>query len=251
MEHVQERHAGDRGGLESGSTRIASAVALATAVIGLALVVVAAARGAGELRGGAAARGAAATAPSPATPTRPAPSPTSAPPVDPADPTAQAAACTAIPSGTVPSFVDVTEVTTGTQVDPRTGVATREVTLTSRASAVGTTEPFSIVVVVRRAGSTAVSTSSRPLDRAGDEQLGVGFDGTHLHKGVRTLAGAAWTTRVDAAAADLTYRISDTGATLFFAGLHAGDHIGVITAGGGACQAGDLDAQLAPGLEVH
>ncbi|HXA30339.1 MAG TPA: hypothetical protein VN193_16510 [Candidatus Angelobacter sp.] len=238
--------------------RLASAVALASTVVGLALVVVAAARAAGELRATNTLQ-AAATTPAPATPattagarsTGPATSSTPLPPTDPADPTAQAAACTGIPSGTVPSFVDVATVATGTQVDPRTGVATREVTATLRTSAVGVPEPFSIVVVVLRAGSTAVSTSTRPLDRAGDEQLAVGSDGTHLHKGVRALTGGAWQVRNDAAASDLTYRITGSDATLFFAGLHPGDRIGVITAGAGACQASDLDSQLAPALVVH
>jgi hypothetical protein len=261
MGDAQGRH-GLRRRPDTGATRIASVISLASVVIGLALIAVATARAVSETRAagtttsalGASTGESTATAsgsPAPASTTSPSTTPVAtAPPsptaVDPADPTAQAAACAAIPTGTVPSFLDVTGVTAGTEVDPRTQVATREVTATLRTSAVGVTQPFSIVIAVLRVGSTEEAGSTRPLDRAGDEQLAVGFDGSHLHKGVRTLAGGTWTLRADTAASDLSYRIDDSGATLFFTGLRPGDRVGVVTAAAAACQSKGLDAQLAP-----
>ncbi len=174
---------------------------------------------------------------------------TSQPPASPPglDLTALARSCDALPSGSVPPYLHITGLTSGTQTDPRTQVLTPSVTAALAGSPVDVTVPFSITATVLHAGDKAPTSQRQPIDRSGTVQLWVYSDGQARHKGIRTFTGGKWTMRLDAEADALTYRLSSArSATFYWAGLQPGDRFGFVTSAATGCAASGLDGSLAP-----
>jgi hypothetical protein len=158
-----------------------------------------------------------------------------------------AAACTSITaSAPVPPYLAFTQLSSSTPApDPRTHIPARSITAGLSASALDVTTPFAIIAIVSRAGDKAPTGQSRPIDRAGTEQLYVYLDGTTKHKAVRTFHAGVWTAVQDAAAGDLTYALKADQITFFWTGLNAGDRFGFISASGPTCAESGL-SQLQP-----
>lgn len=190
----------------------------------------------------------------PAKPAAAGPAPSQPPSTKPA-PTADAAsqvtplaACTSISAAApVPPYLAFTQLTgSGLAPDPRTKKATRSITAGLRASALDVTSPFAIIAIVSRSGDQPPGGQSRPIDRAGTEQLYLFSDGTTKHKAVRTFRDGAWTAVQDAAADGLTYDLTATKLTFFWTGLNSGDQFGFVSSGGApACAQSGLE-QLQP-----
>ena len=142
----------------------------------------------------------------------------------------------------------------GIQADPRSGKPTRWVGV-NLAAPIDTPErraAFSITAVLSD-GSTSAPSLTAPIDRAGTVQLWIFWDGTHLHKGVRTWDGRGWLMVQDADPAGESFTIALGGnqATMFWSGLRPGQHYGFITADQAGCVATALDANLSPTMTVR
>ncbi len=96
--------------------------------------------------------------------------------------------------------------------------------------------PFSVAMLIDDP-SLAPPTVDPPVDRLGQLQLWILWDGTNLHKSVRTWDGTAWTTRVDAEAEPLTIQIGDTGAAFWFPDVHPGENMAGLIAMPNVCEA--------------
>lgn len=166
------------------------------------------------------------------------------------DPTALPGACGGAPSGSVPAFLQMTGSSSAVQTDPRTGIATQEVTATLAASPVSLPVPFSIAATVLPQGTASVFGGTRVIDRTGTEQLYAFYDGQHLHKALRTFAGGTWTTLVDSAANAMTIDLTPSSASFFWSGMHPGDRVGFIAAGSAGCSTLGLNAVFVPQLTV-
>jgi hypothetical protein len=166
------------------------------------------------------------------------------------DPAALPGACNGVPSGSVPAFLQMTGSSAAVQTDPRTRIATQEVTTTLAASPVPLSAPFSIAALVLPEGTASVLGATRVIDRVGTEQLYAFYDGQHLHKALRTFANGVWTTLIDSAASAMTIALEQGSASFFWSGIHPGDHVGFITAGSAGCGAFGLNAVFVPQLTV-
>jgi hypothetical protein len=168
------------------------------------------------------------------------------------DPTALPGACSAIPMGTVPAYLQVSASSSGVKPDPRSQVPTQSVRAALGASPVGVSAPFAIVAVVLPQGASAPRAQSRVIDAAGTEQLYSYFDGQHLHKALRTFQNGAWTIVIDTAANVITFALTEgpNGAAFYWTGIHPGDRFGFIAASSTGCSDFGLDSTLTPTLTV-
>jgi hypothetical protein len=164
----------------------------------------------------------------------------------------QAARCSVIPtSQAVPGFLHLGVPTSaGPSRDPRTGAPTRRVTATLTGSMLSPTAPFDLVAIVSVPGSAPDAGASSPIDRAGERQLYLTYDGHTKHKAVRTLVNGSWTVQSDTEAGSLTLVISATTVSFYWTGLAPGDELGFVVASGGGCATAGLDANLQPTIPL-
>lgn len=167
------------------------------------------------------------------------------------DVVAPAEACTAIPSGKLPSGLAAVSSASGIGSDPVAGYSNPFVSV-RLASAVGTGTPaFDLIAVVLPyqatlpAASATASPSAPPVDRAGTLQLVAYWNGSSWVGALRSWSGAAWGLTI---AAGSGVNISQNGATvtLFWQGLAPGDKYGVIVASAAGCADLGLSSALAP-----
>ena len=167
------------------------------------------------------------------------------------DPVALARGCASIPGGSIPPSLQVTGFSSGVQPDPRTGAATQEVTATLAAAPSAGSAPYSLAAVVLPAGAAAPTGRGRPIDLAGVAQLFTSFDGAKLHKALRTFNAGAWTTVADSDATAISFQFADTNVSLYWSGMHPGDHVGFVTATASGCSAFGLNSALVPQLVIR
>jgi hypothetical protein len=176
-------------------------------------------------------------------------SPTPSPTASPAglDLTALDQACAAIPSGQMPTYLQIkTMLSYPPAADPRTHALVRRVSALTAASLFDVHTPYAVAAVVVRTGHTSATGQARPIDRAGEVQLWTYSDGAARHKGIRTFANGRWTMVQGAAADALTFAIGDLGVSYYWTGLNAGDRFGFVTAASTGCGTAGLDANLQP-----
>jgi hypothetical protein len=158
-------------------------------------------------------------------------------------------ACRSLPMGSVPAYLAVASVANDIGPDPRTQASTRRVgVVTAQSITPSQGKPaYSITAVLLPTGASA-PTSGVPVDRAGTVQLWIFWDGTALHKGIRTWNGQSWrmTDENDPASNALTISVGDNAASFYWAGLQAGERFGFVTADTGGCTANALGADLTP-----
>lgn len=163
------------------------------------------------------------------------------------DPTILAGTCTAIPTGTVASYLVLDRVGAGVDADPRTQAPTPWVGAAGpgQIPAQADRRELSFAAVVTRPGRPN-GTGPRAIDRMGSTQLWAYWDGTALHKGLRVWNGTAWDLKVDADADAMTLALRQNGVVFYWAGLAPGDRFGFVSAEVGACRGVALDATGAP-----
>jgi hypothetical protein len=155
-------------------------------------------------------------------------------------------ACTALPSGSVPPYLQITGWTSGKKTDPVTHVAEESVTATLAGNPTGVNAPFAIIAVIFPAGVTTTPMFSMPLiDTIGTAQLYAWADGTARHKALRTFSGGTWVTDNNPSSMHFSLS-SDKTATLFWTGMHAGDQFGFVTAAPAGCASAALTPTFTP-----
>jgi hypothetical protein len=163
--------------------------------------------------------------------------------------TVLADACRTLTSGAGAPYLAIAAVSNDNAVDPRTRVPTPRVgILTTQAISPSQGKaPFAIVAVVLPAGDSS-PTRGLAVDRAGTVQLWISWDGTALHKGIRTWDGRSWrmADERDPASNALTIALDGNTASFYWAGLRPGTRVGFVTADAAGCSARSLDATGRP-----
>jgi hypothetical protein len=154
--------------------------------------------------------------------------------------------CAALPSGTVPPYLQMTGWTSGIQTDPATHASEESVTVMLAGSPVGVPAPFAIVAVIFPANATQSPAFASPLiDNIGTVQLYAWSDGQKRHKALRTFQGGTWTT--DDNPSTMHFALASAGtAKLFWTGMHPGDRFGFVSAAPTGCSAAALSSTLMP-----
>ena len=191
-------------------------------------------------------QGAASLASARPAPSAPATVAATASPSAPVDPTVLAGACVSTTSGSVPPYLVMDKVGSGTDPDPRTQIPTRWVGAAGSGSIPAGARPaLSFVAILSRAGQPN-GAGPRIIDRLGSLQLWAYWDGSSMHKGIRTFAGGTWQLLVDTQADALTADLHANGIALFWAGLRAGDRYGFVSSSASGCRPVALDAGGTP-----
>jgi hypothetical protein len=189
-----------------------------------------------------------------ATPTQATLPPSDLPTGSPVDVVSAAEACTAIPSGQVPSQLRIASVTSGIGSDPAVGYSNPYVSVRLGGTVASGTTAFSLIAVILPFQATmpvttataTVSPSAPPVDRAGTLQLVAYWNGTAWTGALRSWSGGVWGLTIGTGSG---VDISQNGATvtIFWQGLAPGDKYGVIMASSTGCADLGLSSSLVPG----
>lgn len=162
----------------------------------------------------------------------------------PANVLAPVAACTAIPTGKVPTALALASTTSGIGTDPAVGYSNPYVA-THLAGTVGSgTAAFSLVTAVLPYQATAPATSP-PIDRAGTVQLIAYWNGSAWVGALRSWSGSSWTLSVGTTSGVDVIQ-AGTVVTVYWQGLVEGDKYGVVVASTSGCAALGMNAALVP-----
>lgn len=160
---------------------------------------------------------------------------------------APAGRCTSF-TAELPPFPRPQTVTSGQGPDPRTNVSTPFISTTFAGpvpTEASSRAPFSVTVVLSRAGQ-GTSDGTRAIDRTGSMQLWAYWDGTTMHKAIRTWTGTSWQVRTNTAADELTVALRAQSLAVYWNGLRAGDQYGSIVAAAGGCRSIGTDDRGRP-----
>lgn len=151
------------------------------------------------------------------------------------DLTALAAECAVVPQGDVPGWRP-SDPTSGVAPHPDTGDPARSLAVRLEGfTRVEGSPPFSLAAVIEQSGRE-VGSGSAAIDALGSAQLWARWDGSTLHRGVRTWDGTAWVMRQGSAASDLAVVFSSASARFFWTSLESGDGFEFVLASDGACE---------------
>lgn len=156
------------------------------------------------------------------------------------------AACTAIPTGKIPSALALSSTTSGIGTDPAVGYSNPFVAIHLAGTVGSGTPAFSLITVVLPYEATAPATSP-PIDGAGTVQLIAYWSGDAWVGAFRSRSGSTWTLSVGPASGVDVFQAGAV-VTLYWQGLVEGDRYGVVVAASGACAALGTSAALAPQL---
>lgn len=176
------------------------------------------------------------TASTTSSPTTTAPSTTTAAPA-PFDPTDVVAACRDL-DGPAPATIAPTGLSHGVSEDPRLHRSRPFVGVTYQGpnTRPAPGAPPMVIVAVLDAAPAGGGNGTRLIDRLGDTQLYLYWDGAKYDKALRTWDGRRWTLDMAAPAA-LTNAVGATSTRFWYEPLPAGTPFGVIVATADGCQA--------------